>query len=38
MNKTADYLKDAGVFYLAAMDGDQTGAGAFGAVAELRGC
>jgi len=37
MSKIADYLKDAGVFYLATMDGDQPRVRPFGAVAEYKG-
>ena len=37
MSKIADYLKDAGVFYLATVDGDQPRVRPFGAVAEYKG-
>ena len=36
MSKVADYLKNAGVFYLATMDGDQPRVRPFGAIAEYK--
>jgi len=36
MSKIADYLRDAGVFYIATMDGDQPRVRPFGAVTEYK--